>query len=261
MSNAESFRALHHAEEILLMPNAWDVGSARILEHLGFRAIATTSSGSAAARGRPDGTLGRDAALAHCAELASAVEVPISADLENCFAHEPSGVAETIHLAVASGVAGASVEDWSGSAIYDLPLAVERVRAAVQAAGENLVITARAENLIRGVDDLDDTLARLCAYEQAGADVLFAPGLQSEAQILLVVQSTDAPVSVLARPGVPPAPELAELGVKRLSVGGAFAFAAYGTLITAAQELQADGTYGYLAAASSGSHGARSAFA
>ena len=260
MAGAQQFRELHHRDELLLMPNAWDVGSARILEHLGFRAIATTSSGAAAAQGRLDGGLGRDLALAHSAELAAAVEIPVSADLEDCFAAQPDGVAETIRLAAQTGVAGASVEDWSGTAIHERELAVERVRAAVQAAAGALVITARAENHIHGVEDLDDTIARLQAYAQAGADVVFAPGIRSEEQITAVVQSVEVPVNVLALPGVPPVERLAELGVRRLSVGGAFAFAAYGSLVDAATQLKQSGSYGYFEASGRGGQAAREAF-
>ncbi|MGH9068674.1 MAG: isocitrate lyase/PEP mutase family protein [Acidimicrobiales bacterium] len=260
MARADHFRALHHAGEILLMPNAWDVGSARILEHLGFQAVATTSSGSAAARGRTDGSLDRDSVLAHCADLAAAVDLPVSADLENCFDDQPAGVAETLRRASTIGLAGASVEDWSGTAIYDRSLAAERVQAASEAARSTLVVTARAENHIRGVDDLDDTIARLRAYQEAGADVLFAPGITTAEQIGAVVSSVDLPVSVLVRPGVPPVPELAALGVRRVSVGGAFAFAAYGALLDAAQELRTTGTYGYLDGAGRGSRVAGQAF-
>jgi 2-methylisocitrate lyase-like PEP mutase family enzyme len=242
------------------MPNAWDVGSARILHHLGFRAIATTSSGSAAAVGRLDGQLGRDAALTHAAELAAAVELPVSADLENCFADEPEGVARTIEAAADTGLAGASVEDWSGGEIYERSQAAERVRAATEAAAGRLVITARAENHIHGVDDLEDTIARLLAYEQAGADVLFAPGLRGAEEIRAVLENVSAPLSVLAMPGVPPVNELAELGVRRVSVGGAFAFAAYGALLDAGRELLERGSYGYLEAARRGSKAAREAF-
>lgn len=261
MPTAARFRELHYADEILLMPNAWDVGSAAILGSLGFRALATTSSGAAAARGKLDGTLGRDVVLAHSAQLASAVEVPVSADLENAFADDPAGVAETVRRASRIGLAGASVEDWSGTAIYDRALATERVRAAVESAAGSLVITARAENHIHGIDDLNDTIARLQAYQQAGADVVFAPGIRTREQILAVVDSVEIPVSVLALPGVPPVPELAELGVRRVSVGGAFAFAAYGALIDAGRELQTTGSYGYWEAASRGGQVARNAFA
>jgi 2-methylisocitrate lyase-like PEP mutase family enzyme len=259
-ARAEQFRALHHAPEILLMPNAWDVGSARILQHLGFRALATTSSGSAAAVGRLDGQLGRDAALAHAAELVAGVEVPISADLENCFADEPEGVAQTIRAAAETGLAGASVEDWSGTEIYELGQSAERVRAAIEAAAGRLVITARAENHIHGVDNLQDTIARLQSYDQVGADVLFAPGLRGAEEIRTVVENITAPLSVLALPGVPPVKELVELGVRRVSVGGAFAFTAYGALLDAGRELLESGSYGYLEAAGRGSKAARTAF-
>jgi 2-methylisocitrate lyase-like PEP mutase family enzyme len=256
----DRFRALHHAGDILLMPNAWDLGSARILEHLGFLALATTSSGAAAALGKLDGQLGRDSALTHAAELAAAVDVPVSADLENGFADEPEGVARTIERAASTGLAGASVEDWSGSAIYGLALAVERIRAATETAAGRLLITARAENHIRGVDDLKDTIARLQAYEQAGADVLFAPGLRGAEQIRAVVDAVETPLSVLAMPGVPPVGELAELGARRVSVGGAFAFAAYAAMASAGRELQERGTYGHLGPAAEGTKLARGAF-
>jgi 2-methylisocitrate lyase-like PEP mutase family enzyme len=245
MSAFDRFQALHEADELFVMPNAWDVGSARLLEHLGFGAIATTSSGAAAALGRLDGGIDRETALGHGAELAAAVEIPVSADLENCFADEPDGVADTIRAAAATGLAGGSVEDWSGSAIYEREHAVERVRAAVEAAAGRLVITARAENLIRDRDDLDDTIARLQGFAAAGADVLFAPGLASVEQIRAVLSSIDAPLSVLVLPGVPPLADLAELGVRRVSVGGAFAFTAYGALVRASREMLDHGTYGY----------------
>ena len=243
MTAYERFRALHEADELFVMANAWDVGSARLLEHAGFRAIATTSSGYAAALGRLDGGVDRELAIGHGAELAAAVGIPVSADLENCFADTPEGVAETIREAAATGLAGGSVEDWSGTEIYERELAVERVRAAVEAAAGKFVVTARAENLIRDVDDLDDTIARLQGFAAAGADVLFAPGLAGADQIRAVLSSVDAPLSVLLLPGVPPVPELAELGVRRVSVGGAFAFTAYGALVTAAREILEQGTF------------------
>jgi 2-methylisocitrate lyase-like PEP mutase family enzyme len=245
MSALDRFRSLHAADELFVMPNAWDVGSARLLEHAGFGAIATTSSGHAAALGRLDGGIDRETALGHGAELAGAVGIPVSADLENGFADAPGGVAETIAAAAATGLAGASVEDWSGSAIYEREHATERVRAAVEAAAGRLVITARAENLIRDIDDLDDTIARLQAFAAAGADVLFAPGLSSAEQIRAVQSSVELPLTVLVVPGVPLLPELADLGVRRVSVGGAFAFAAYGALVRAAREMLDTGTYGY----------------
>jgi 2-methylisocitrate lyase-like PEP mutase family enzyme len=181
---AQRFLSLHRADRPLLMPNPWDRGAALLLESLGFEALATTSSGFAATLGRLDGRVTRDEALAHAAQIVDAVGVPVSADLENCFADESSGVAETVRLALEAGLAGCSVEDFSGpesDTIYDAGLAAERVAAAAEAAhsGERrLVLTARAENHIHGRDDLADTIARLQSYQEAGADVLFAPGLR-----------------------------------------------------------------------------------
>ena len=260
MNRVEVFRRLHRGDGILLLPNAWDVGSARILQQLGFSAVATTSSGSAAARGLLDGGLDRDTALAHGVELARAVDVPVSADLENCFADDPAGVAETITLAAESGLAGVSVEDWSGDAIYPRALAADRVRAAVEAAAGRVVVTARAENHFRGVDDLDDTIARLVEFQRAGADVLFAPGIRTTEHIRAVVESVELPVNVLLVPGVPAVPELAELGVRRVSVGGAFAFAAYASLTDAARELQGGRNLSFLQRAGRGREVARQAF-
>jgi 2-methylisocitrate lyase-like PEP mutase family enzyme len=261
MSPIDEFRVLHGGEDVLLMPNAWDVGSARILQHLGFRAVATTSGGAAAARGVADGQLGAEAVLAHCAELAAALDVPVSADLENGFADDPGGVAATIHRARDTALAGASVEDWSGTAFYDRTHAAERVAAAVDAADGKLLITARAESFFRGAGDLEDTVARLRSYAQAGADVVFAPGIHTAEQIRTVVTEVDVPVSVLAVPGTPPVAELAELGVRRVSVGGSFAFHAYAALADVATELRDRGTYGYTESAGRGRSVARDAFA
>jgi 2-methylisocitrate lyase-like PEP mutase family enzyme len=260
---AERFLRLHRRGDPLLMPNAWDLGSAGVLASLGFQALATTSSGHAATLGRVDGGVTRDEALAHAAELSRGSEVPVSADLENCFADDPDGVAETIALARSAGLAGCSVEDYSGDSIYELGLARERVLAAAETAHSGpvrLILTARAENLIRGRDDLADTIARLQAYQEAGADVLFAPGLATAEDIRHVVESVDRPVSVLAVAGAPSVPELAQLGVARVSVGGAFAFAALGTLVESARELREQGTYGYLERAAIGARAARAAF-
>ena len=248
---AGAFLALHHDRRPLLQPNAWDAGSARLLESLGFEAIATTSSGFAATLGRLDGTVTRDEALGHSAALSAAVAIPVAADTENGFAHDPEGVAETVTLACATGLAGCSIEDYSGQpddTIYDIGLAAERVAAAVEAAHRgpvHLVLTARAENLIHGRNDLADTIARLQAYQAAGADVLFAPGLRKLDDIRAVVQSVDRPVNVLAIAGCPTIAELGEVGVARVSVGGSFAYAALAGLIDAANELKNDGTYGY----------------
>ncbi len=231
------------------MPNPWDAGSAKLLASLGFLALATTSSGHAATLGRGDGAVTRDEALAHAADLAAAVSVPVSADLENCYADDPAGVAETVRLAAGTGLAGCSIEDFSGdpgNPIYDKGLAAERVAAAVEAAGADLVLTARAENYLHGRPDLAETIERLQAYQQAGAGVLYAPGLTSIEDIRQVVSSLDKPVNVLAFAGGPTVPELAAAGVSRVSVGGAFAFAALGAVVEAARELQDEGTYGYL---------------
>ncbi len=249
---AGRFLALHHGTRPLLQPNAWDVGSARLLESLGFAAIATTSSGFAATLGRLDGSVTRDEALGHGEQLAHAVDIPVAADTEDGFADDPAGVAETVSLACRTGLAGCSIEDFvrgSGDAIYDIGLAEERVAAAAEAAHggpTQLVLTARAENLIHGHDDLADTIARLQAYQEAGADVLFAPGVKTVDDIRAVVSSVDRPVNVLAVPGTPPVDELAVIGVARVSVGGAFAFAALAALLDAASELREEGTYGYL---------------
>jgi len=248
------------------MPNAWDVGSARLLASLGFEALASTSSGHAATLGLLDGWVTRDQALAHAAELVQASELPVSADLENGFADEPADVAETVRLAREAGLAGCSIEDFTGdrqAPIYDLDLAAERIAAAAQAAHDGpvrLVLTGRAENHIRGREDLSDTIARLQAYQQAGADVLYAPGLVSPEEIRRVVSSIDRPVNVLARPGAPSVSELAELGVSRVSVGGAFAFAALGALVEAATELRDKGTYGFLECTRVGARAAGEAF-
>lgn len=245
------FLDLHQPGQPLLMPNAWDVGSARLLESLGFQAVATTSSGFAASRGRLDGEMGRDEVLAHAAEVAAAVAVPVSADTENGFADDPVGVAATVTAMVSSGLAGCSVEDHTGDdgdPIYDLGLARDRVVAAAEAAHRGrsrLVLTARAENHLFGRHDLRDTIARLQAYQEAGADVLFAPGILRLDEIRSVVSAVDRPVNVLALPGCPPVGELALAGVARVSVGGAFAYAAMGGLVEAATELRDDGTYGY----------------
>jgi 2-methylisocitrate lyase-like PEP mutase family enzyme len=263
---AERFLALHKSDRPLLMPNPWDVGSAKLLESLGFEALATTSSGFAATLGRLDGGVTRDEALQHAAAIVDAVDVPVSADLENCFADDPSGVAETVRLAVDAGLAGCSVEDYSGpesDTIYDAGLAAERVVAAAEAAHSGprkLVLTARAENLIHGRDDLPDTIARLQSYQEAGADVLFAPGARDLDTIRELVSSVDLPVNVLVLPGMPSVAELADAGVSRISVGGAFAFAAYGAAAAAGRELLEAGTYGYWEQAAAGAKSTREAF-
>jgi 2-methylisocitrate lyase-like PEP mutase family enzyme len=260
------FRALHEREQPLLLANAWDAGSAKLFEWLGFEALASTSSGFAASLGRGDYSVSRGEALAHAAELVGASEQPVSADFEDGFAADPAGVAETVRLAIEVGLAGCSVEDWSGSdqRLYPLEAAAERVAAAAQAAHAGpapLVLTARAENYLRGKPDLDDTIARLRAYQEAGADVLYAPALDSPKDLRALLAVVELPVNVLARPGAPAVSELAALGVKRVSVGGSFAFAAYGAAVNAARELLEDGTYGFHQLAAVGARAARAAFA
>lgn len=263
---ASRFLELHRPGQPLLMPNAWDAGSAKVLAKLGFEAIATTSSGFAATLGRLDGSVTREEALAHSASLVAATELPVSADLENGFGAIPGEVAETARGAREAGLAGFSIEDYSGNPddpIYPLELAAERIEAAVRVAHEGpvrLVLTARAENLLHGRGDLDDTIARLLAYQEAGADVLFAPGLTSAEDIGRVVAAVERPVSVLTLPGAPPVSELAGLGVARVSVGGAFAFAALGALVEAASELRDRGTYRDRALSKKGIGAARESF-
>jgi 2-methylisocitrate lyase-like PEP mutase family enzyme len=264
-AKAARFRDLHRPGDPLVMPNPWDIGSARLLAWLGFEALATTSSGFAATLGRLDGSVTREEALAHAAALAAATDVPVSADLEDCFADDPDGVAESARGAVAAGLAGFSVEDYShGGQIYERELAVERVRAAVEVAhaapGRQLVVTARAEGYLHGAPDRAEIIGRLQAFQEAGADVLFAPGPADAETISAIVSSVDRPVNVLARPGSPPVSEMAKLGVARISVGGAFAFSVLGVLAGVARELREQGTYGYLERVPEGAKAARAAF-
>jgi 2-methylisocitrate lyase-like PEP mutase family enzyme len=258
---------LHHGDTPLLLANAWDAGSARLLGALGFDALATTSSGHAATLGRLDGEVTRDEALAHATDLCAATELPVSADLENGFGDEPDAVAETIALASRTGLAGASIEDSTGQSddpIYDRELAVARVAAAAETAHAGpvrLVFTARCENYLHGRPDLADTIARLQAYGAAGADVLYAPGLSRLQDIRSLVAAVEQPVNVLALPGVPSVGELAAAGVARVSVGGGFAFAALGAVVAAARELREQGTYGFWAGTREGAKAAKAAFA
>jgi 2-methylisocitrate lyase-like PEP mutase family enzyme len=264
---ARRFSDLHVPGQPLLMPNPWDAGSARLLASLGFEALATTSSGFAATLGRRDYGITREEAIGHAGAIVQATDLPVSADLENAFADDPAGVAETFRRALAAGLAGASIEDHTGrddAPIYELALATERVAAAAEAAHGGdvpFVLTARAENHLHGVDDLDDTIARLTAYGEAGADVLYAPGLHRIEDIRRVVEAVGKPVNVLALPTAPPVAELADAGVARISVGGAFAFAALGAVVEAARELREDGTYGFWQRAGLGAKAARAAFA
>jgi 2-methylisocitrate lyase-like PEP mutase family enzyme len=230
------------------MPNAWDIGSAALFASLGFEALATTSGGFAATRGRLDGAMTKDEVLTHAGELAGAVDIPVSADLENCFADDPAGVAATITAAAGFGLAGGSVEDFTGERdkpIYELAHAAERVQAAAETADGNFVVTARAENYLHGRKDLADTITRLQAYQEAGADVLFAPAVMDPGDLGQLLASVDVPVSVLVLPGAPTVGELGALGVSRISVGGAVAVAAYGAAINAVTELRDKGTTSY----------------
>lgn len=257
-AKAEQFLALHKAGEPLLLPNPWDLGSARILASLGYQALATTSSGFAMSLGRPDGSVSRDEALEHARSIVSGTELPVSADLESGFADEAAGVARTVELAVRAGLAGCSIEDFTGSPaepVYEIGLAADRIAAAAGAAHRadvRLVLTARSENYLHGRPDLADTIARLQAFQEAGADVLYAPGLTELADIRQVVASVDRPVNVLAMPACPPVAELAAAGVSRISVGGAFFSVAYGALADAATELRDRGTYSYSGRAGQG---------
>ena len=263
---ARRFRELHRPGQPLVMPNPWDPGSARLFASLGFEALATTSSGFAATLGRLDGSVTRDEALAHAAAIVGATGLPVSADLENGFADSVEGIAQTAAGAVAAGLAGFSIEDYSGDPgdpIYPLEVAAQRVAAAAEVAHrENpaVVVTARAENYLHGRPDLEDTIARLQAYQEEGADVLYAPGLSTPEEIGGVIDAVALPVNVLVRPGVPTVSELAALGVSRISVGGAFAFVATAAVAEAACELRDRGTYGYAKRAADGVRAAREAF-
>jgi len=252
---AEAFRDLHARPGCFVLPNPWDRGSAQLLAGLGFEALATTSSGYALSRGLADGEVGRERMLEHVADLVAATDLPVSADLENGFGDAPEEVAETIRLGAEVGLAGASIEDFSGRSdapIYALELAVERIRAAVEAARalpRPFTLTARAENFLHERPDLADTIARLQAFQEAGADVLYAPGLTSAEEIASVIAAVDRPVNVLGTmPGLELSlAELARLGVRRVSVGGALARLAYGSLGRAAGDLRSHGALGFAA--------------
>lgn len=265
-AKAERFLASHRPGAPLLMPNPWDAGSAKVLEWLGFEALATTSGGFATTLGRRDGAVGRDAAVAHAASIVEATGLPVSADFENAFADDPDGVAETVTLAVQVGLAGCSVEDYTGREerpFYELAHAKERIAAAAEAAHRgpvHLVLTARAENHLRGRDDIGDTIARLRAYQEAGADVLFAAGLTDRDDLYRLISSVDLPVSVIARQGSLSVAELSSLGASRISVGPAFVLTALGAMIEAAREFRDHGTYGYHGRAALGAEGVLEAF-
>jgi 2-methylisocitrate lyase-like PEP mutase family enzyme len=250
----QRFRALHEGPGAFLLANAWDAGSAKLLASLGFEALATSSGASAGARGRKDGELTRDEAIAHGREIAAATDLPVSADLENGFGDAPADAAQTIRLAAAAGLVGGSIEDYAGSRtglLYDSALAAERVAAAAAAArslGFPFTLTARAENFLRGKPDLEDTIARLRAYEAAGADVLFAPGLPDLDAVRAVCAALKKPFSFMA--GIPgksfSVAELEAAGVKRISVATSLYRAAMKAVREAATEIRTAGTFGYI---------------
>lgn len=242
------FRALHEATFVI--PNPWDIGTARLLESLGYRALATTSAGYAFSRGLADGAVGFQDMIAHCKELAAAVDIPVSADLEKGKGDSAGSAAETIFAAEAAGLAGCSIEDSTGDPakpIFDFSLAVERVQAAVEAARalkRDFVFTARAENFLWGIKDLDDTIRRLQAFEKAGADVLYAPGLADIETVKAVCSSVSRPVNVLAVAGFS-VDALREAGAKRISVGSKLSTVAFGAVRRAALEMLEQGTFEY----------------
>ncbi len=253
---AAAFRALHARPGTFIIPNPWDAGTARLLASLGFEALATTSMGLANALGRVDGTgaLDRSEVLDNCFAIAEATDLPVNADLENCYAHQPRAAAEMIRLAAEAGVVGGSIEDASGdpnNPIYDFQLAVERVHAAVEMARSlpfPFMLTARAENLLHGRIDLDDTIKRLQAFERAGADALYAPGLRDLATIRRVVASVSKPVNVLMGTADPSITltQLTEAGVKRVSVGGALSRLALGAFLKGAREMKETGGFTWI---------------
>lgn len=260
MTQAEkgrAFRALHERDGAFIIPNPWDVGSARLLAHLGFEALATTSMGYAFSIGRRDNTVDRPETMAHASAIASATDLPVSADLENGFGDAPETVAETIRLAAAAGVVGGSIEDATGHQehpIYEREHAVERVGAAAAATRAlpfAFTLTARAENYLHGRPDLRDTIGRLQSYQEAGADVLYAPGLASKDDIIAVVTSVDLPVNVvMGLRGVQLSlADLAAIGVRRVSVGSALCRTALGAFLRAAREMQEQGTFAFAAEA------------
>jgi 2-methylisocitrate lyase-like PEP mutase family enzyme len=258
---ARAFRALHERPGAFVIPNPWDIGTARMLAGLGFKALATTSAGLAFALGRRDGegAVSREEALAHARAIVDATPLPVSADLENGFGAAPETVAETIRLAAETGLVGASIEDATGEPnrpIYDAKLAAERIAAAAEAARAlrfPFTLTARAENFLHGRPDLDDTIRRLQAFEAAGADVLYAPGLRDLAMIHTVCAAVGKPVNVimgLSGPAFSVA-DLAAVGVRRISLGSALSRAALGAFLRAAREVKERGTFTFADAAAS----------
>jgi 2-methylisocitrate lyase-like PEP mutase family enzyme len=262
-STAEKCRAFRrlHASGCFLIPNPWDVGTARYLQHMGAKALASTSAGFAWSRGVGDGAVARDAVLAHVAELAAAVDVPLNVDYENGYAHEPEGVAENVTRCVAAGVAGLSIEDFSGDKdkpLYDFDKAVARIkaaRAAIDAAGGEVLLTGRSEGFIRGLPDLEETIRRLKAYAAAGAECLYSPGISTREQIAAVVKAVaPKPVNLLVGgPSDLTVADIAGLGVRRISTGGALARAAWGGFLRCAALILREGSFKGFADAAPGS--------
>lgn len=255
------FRALHERKQAFILPNPWDGGTARLLAQLGFEALATTSAGYAFSRGQLDGEVGREAMLAHVKDIVEATQLPVSADLENGYGDSPEFVAETIRMAAAQGLAGGSIEDATGDdtdPIYPIELAKQRIEAAVEVTRSlpfTFTLTARAENFLHDKPDLNDTILRLQAFQEAGADVLYAPGLTSRDDIATVVRAVDRPLNVLCgMPGMHLSlAELSELGVKRISTGSALARAAFAGFLLAAHEMADHGTFGFVDGAAANS--------
>lgn len=253
-TKAARFRALHERPGAFVIPNPWDAGSARLLAGLGFEALATTSLGLANMLGRPDSTVTRAEVVANCREIAEATDLPVNVDLENCFAHEPTAAAEAIRLASEAGAVGGSIEDFTGDAgdsIYDFDLAVARVEAAVAVARSlpvPFMVTARAENLIRGRVDMADTIRRLQAYAEAGADVVYAPGLRTLDEVRHVVGAVTRPVNVVTGwldPDITVA-QLAAAGARRISVGGALSRLALATFVGAGRAMREQGSFAWM---------------
>lgn len=257
---SKEFVDLHQNGSTFVIPNPWDNGSARLLQYLGFKALASTGAGFAFSHGRSDLSINARDMLSHLTELSKSTDIPISADLQNGFGDTPSDVSQTILDAAKTGIVGGSIEDASGNAdnpIYDIGLAVDRIQSAAEAAKSlsfKFMLTARAENYLYGRPDINDTIRRLQAYQEAGADVLFAPGIQSKEDIEAIVQSVDRPLNVIMGfQGIQlTVAELQELGVARISLGASLARAAYGALIRAAKEVQSAGTFNYASEAISG---------